>query len=253
MKSDARFPTTQQTWLRECLAESTASEARSRGLRDAREHVMRRYYEPLAAYLGATSYRDIDAPSALVAAFFVDRFGDDTYLQAWKASGLPLRRWLVNGLLFWLRTEVRRRRREERRLGGAHELSLVEHHAGPDAVFEREWARSIVGDACEVVAQVLQREGESQRWVLFCRHVLDGLSYGEVATAHGCEERGLLFDFGAKAVSRQGDFHAPSRSRTRRIRTFRSISACDIRVRGRSAGSAAVLDDPGRHRCERQR
>jgi DNA-directed RNA polymerase specialized sigma24 family protein len=189
MKSDARFPTTQQTWLRECLAESTASEARSRGLRDAREHVMRRYYEPLAAYLGATSYRDIDAPSALVAAFFVDRFGDDTYLQAWKASGLPLRRWLVNGLLFWLRTEVRRRRREERRLGGAHELSLVEHHAGPDAVFEREWARSIVGDACEVVAQVLQREGESQRWVLFCRHVLDGLSYGEVATAHGCDER----------------------------------------------------------------
>jgi DNA-directed RNA polymerase specialized sigma24 family protein len=189
MKSDARFPTTQQTWLRECLAESTASEARSRGLRDAREHVMRRYYEPLAAYLGATSYRDIDAPSALVAAFFVDRFGDDTYLQAWKASGLPLRRWLVNGLLFWLRTEVRRRRREERRLGGAHELSLVEHHAGPDAVFEREWARSIVGDACEVVAQVLQREGESQRWVLFCRHVLDGLSYGEIATAHGCDER----------------------------------------------------------------
>ncbi len=189
MKSDARFPTTQQTWLRECLAESTASEARSRGLRDAREHVMRRYYEPLAAYLGATSYRDIDAPSALVAAFFVDRFGDDTYLQAWKSSGLPLRRWLVNGLLFWLRTEVRRRRREERRLGGAHELSLVEHHAGPDAVFEREWARSIVGDACEVVAQVLQREGESQRWVLFCRHVLDGLSYGEVATAHGCDER----------------------------------------------------------------
>ena len=189
MKSDARFPTTQQTWLRECLAESTASEARSRGLRDAREHVMRRYYEPLAAYLGATSYRDIDAPSALVAAFFVDRFGDDTYLQAWKASGLPLRRWLVNGLLFWLRTEVRRRRREERRLGGAHELSLVEHHAGPDAVFEREWARSIVGDACEAVAQVLQREGESQRWVLFCRHVLDGLSYGEVATAHGCDER----------------------------------------------------------------
>ena len=189
MKSDARFPTTQQTWLRECLAESTASEARSRGLRDAREHVMRRYYEPLAAYLGATSYRDIDAPSARVAAFFVDRFGDDTYLQAWKASGLPLRRWLVNGLLFWLRTAVRRRRREERRLGGAHELSLVEHHAGPDAVFEREWARSIVGDACEVVAQVLQREGESQRWVLFCRHVLDGLSYGEVATAHGCDER----------------------------------------------------------------
>ena len=189
MKSDARFPTTQQTWLRECLAESTASEARSRGLRDAREHVMRRYYEPLAAYLGATSYRDIDAPSALVAAFFVDRFGDDTYLQTWKASGLPLRRWLVNGLLFWLRTEVRRRRREERRLGGAHELSLVEHHAGPDAVFEREWARSIVGDACEVVAQVLQREGGSQRWVLFCRHVLDGLSYGEVATAHGCDER----------------------------------------------------------------
>jgi hypothetical protein len=195
MPSDELFPTTRATWLMDRISDVARVDApASDGLREAREHVMRRYYEPLAAYLSATSYRDVDAPSALVAGFFVDRLSDDTYLVAWKASGMLLRKWLVNGLLFWVRTEVRRRRRtmEREQAGGAAALALeVSGSAALHAerVFEREWARSIVSDACEVVAERLVAEGLADRWQHFRRHVLDGLSYEEVARESACEAR----------------------------------------------------------------
>jgi len=187
MPSDELFPTTRATWLLERIGDTGLAEFEAAtALREAREYVMRRYYEPLSAYLSATSYRDVDAPAALVAGFFVDRLGDDAYLVAWKSSGLPLRKWLVNGLLFWVRTEVRRRRRAIERESSwtmpadDARVDAAERDA-PDAIFEREWARSIVTDACEVVQERLVAEGAADRWHLFRRHVLDGLSYDEVA------------------------------------------------------------------------
>ena len=62
MRSDALFPTTQVTWITlqlEALGRGDEAAA-ERALRDLRDHVMRRYYEPLAAYLSATGYRDVD-------------------------------------------------------------------------------------------------------------------------------------------------------------------------------------------------
>jgi hypothetical protein len=195
MPFDDLFPTTRATWLCDRIGDLARSgTASADGLREAREHVMRRYYEPLAAYLSATSYRDVDAPAALVAGFFVDRLSDDAYLLGWKSSGLPLRKWLVNGLLFWVRTEVRRRRRTmERELaGGAEALALEASGSAAlhaEQVFEREWARSIVSDACEVVAERLVAEGLAARWQHFRRHVLDGLTYEAVARESACEAR----------------------------------------------------------------
>jgi DNA-directed RNA polymerase specialized sigma24 family protein len=195
MPSDDLFPTTRATWLLERIGDAAPTRFETAAaLREAREHVMRRYYEPLSAYLSATSYRDVDAPAALVAGFFVDRLGDDAYLVAWKSSGLPLRKWLVNGLLFWMRTEVRRRRRAlERESSWSMSEGIVQpaadEGAGPDAIFEREWARSIVSDACEVVQERLVAEGASDRWQIFRRHVLDGLSYDDVAREMACDAR----------------------------------------------------------------
>ena len=202
VKSDQLFPTTHATWLTVQLdaLEAAASNIDSvasgpgaaaskpqadRALREVREHVMRRYYEPLCAYLGATSYRDVDAPAALVAGFFVERFADAANLRAWRASGMPLRRWLANGLLLWVRTELRHRRRRV-----AREQPLVGDRidagaASAEAIFEREWARGIVSDACEQVARELAAAGESQRWTLFARHVIDGRTYDEIAREFG--------------------------------------------------------------------
>jgi DNA-directed RNA polymerase specialized sigma24 family protein len=195
MRSDELFPTTHATWLLERIGDAGLSQQEAQAaLREAREHVMRRYYEPLAAYLSATSYRDVDAPAALVAGFFVDRLGDDGYLAAWRSSGLPLRRWLVNGLLFWVRTEVRRRRRTIEResswpLSADSGRLAAAGSETPDAVFEREWARSIVTDACELVQERLVAEGAADRWQHFRRHVLEGLGYDEVAREMSCDAR----------------------------------------------------------------
>ena len=111
VKSDTLFPTTHATWITLQLdaIERGGRDGSEPALRELRDHVMRRYYEPLSAYLAATGYRDVDAPSALVAGYFVERFADSENLGRWRASGLPLRRWLMNGLLLWVRGELRRR------------------------------------------------------------------------------------------------------------------------------------------------
>ena len=187
MKSDTLFPSTHATWITVQLDRVAVGQAADApdALRALRDHVMRRYYEPLSAYLSATGYRDVDAPSALVAGYFVERFTDAESLVKWRSSGLPLRRWLMNGLLLWVRGEIRRRRAQSGR-ETALPPGLVAPVASAEDVFEREWARSIVGDACELVARELEAAGDLRRWRLFARHVIDGRTYEEIASDEGC-------------------------------------------------------------------
>jgi len=187
VKSDTLFPSTHATWITvqlDRIAADPSADAPD-ALRELRDHVMRRYYEPLSAYLSATGYRDVDAPSALVAGYFVERFTDAKSLVKWRSSGLPLRRWLMNGLLLWVRGEIRRRRSREGR-ETALPSNLAASGASAEEVFEREWARSIVSDACELVARELEAGGDSRRWRLFARHVIDGRTYDEIAGEEGC-------------------------------------------------------------------
>lgn len=184
MQSDTLFPTTHATWITVQLDRVAAGDPGD-ALRDLRDHVMRRYYEPLSAYLSATGYRDVDAPSALVAGYFVERFADVESLTNWRSSGLPLRRWLMNGLLLWVRGELRRRRAQSGREIPVSD-SLLAVGASADEAFEREWARSIVTDACELVARELEAAGDLRRWRLFARHVIDGRTYDEIAREESC-------------------------------------------------------------------
>lgn len=186
MQSDTLFPSTHATWITlqlDAIDRGDSSDS-DRAVRALRDHVMRRYYEPLSAYLSATGYRDVDAPSALVAGYFVERFADSANIDRWRLSGLPLRRWLMNGLLLWVRGEIRRRRTHstrERPLAG----DILAETPTAEAVFEREWARGILSDACELVERALHDAGDARRWSLFARHVLDGRTYEEIARETG--------------------------------------------------------------------
>jgi hypothetical protein len=62
MRSDTLFPSTHATWITVQLdaLEQGDEVGADRALRELRDHVMRRYYEPLSAYLSATGYRDGD-------------------------------------------------------------------------------------------------------------------------------------------------------------------------------------------------
>jgi len=109
--SQAEFPTTHATWIAAQLSRGEA------GRTEVHDHVMRRYAAPLRAYVLGSTLRTLDDADALVNGFFVSRLSRGDYLGKWQESALPLRRWLVNGLLL----HARERLREQRRASGVCE------------------------------------------------------------------------------------------------------------------------------------
>jgi hypothetical protein len=200
MSQDEAFPTTHTTWMHQQL--DRGEEVR----RALRSVVMARYFEPLRVYVKGSSYRGLGESAELVSAFFVSRFARDDYLEAWRASGMTLRRWLINGLILSMREEVRRRRRAARRgmndvrdsrgpadpvTGGPDDADPVDQLESPEpdaeAAFERAWAVAILREACEEVETICNADGESDRWLLFRRHVLDGQPYALLVDETGFE------------------------------------------------------------------
>ena len=91
-------------------------------IEDGRAHelaadVMRLYATPLEVYFAATSFRSMGSPSDIVAGFFCSRLSQPTWLADWKArheiDQIPLRRWLLTSLNFYLQEEHRRRQRSQ--------------------------------------------------------------------------------------------------------------------------------------------
>ena len=110
------FPSTHATWIAERVTQcfdGEANPAQARAARDAlNDHVMRRYFEPLRAYAQGSGWRSLGESADLVNGFFASRLEQADYLLRWRDSGLPLRRWLMNGLLLHLH--------ERAQIGRAH-------------------------------------------------------------------------------------------------------------------------------------
>lgn len=185
MSATGDFPTTHATWIDERLAEGETGRAA------LSTHIMSRYAAPLREYAQASSLRSIDDADALVNGFFVTRLSREDYLASWRASGLPLRRWLVNGLLLHARERQRELRKAARDgaespCGGCGCASACESALEPGLepsafeAFERAWSRALLSDACTVAGQELVAEGDGDAWECFRRHNLDGLEYAEI-------------------------------------------------------------------------
>jgi DNA-directed RNA polymerase specialized sigma24 family protein len=174
------FPTTHATWLAERIRAAPD---------EARSHVMERYFEPLCAYARASSVRVLGEPAELVNDFLASRLAESEYLARWTSSGLPLRRWLANGLLTHARnralTESRRRAHggsvapeDLERLAESHETSAL-------LALERAWAVRVMTDAHDRVREELHAEGRGAWWELFRLHSVQGLGYSAAAQATG--------------------------------------------------------------------
>jgi len=184
------FPTTHATWLSERVGVANDEVAR---------HVMERYFEPLRAYVKGSSLRNFGDSADLVNDFFAARLGDANYLERWIASGLPLRRWLLNGLLLHVRNraiaESRRRARGDMGVGGESGGTPGDLAASTEpaamAALERAWAIALVTEAHDRVRAGLVAEHRENWWECFRLHVLHGLPYADacpmagVATVHG--------------------------------------------------------------------
>jgi DNA-directed RNA polymerase specialized sigma24 family protein len=144
------------------------------------EFLMKSYYAPLAAYLAATSFRTLGEPRDLIAGFFASRLAREEWLDAWRASNLRLRRWLVNGLLFYCREEARRRRRD-----ASAEPPEETIPASIDRDFERNYAQYTVRQSFEAARLMCEAEGFLPHWQLFVRHHMDGRNYQQLAKESG--------------------------------------------------------------------
>lgn len=184
------FPSTHGTWI---VSRLDALRGGGLGARDAlaqlNDHVMRRYAGPLAEYVRASSLRSSEEPDEIVNSFFASRLPRDGYLSRWHASGLPLRRWLVNGLLLHARERARSRRMAagdaQRAASVTDAESLERHEPGAYERFEREWARRVLSEAATRAEQGLVAEGRAEAWHAFKRHVIDGVPYDAIARGVG--------------------------------------------------------------------
>jgi len=168
------FPSTQRTFITEAIGRGD--------LLDARNHVMSRAYAPLCAYARASSLRSIASAEDLVGGFFASRFARDEYLVRWlrEHPPVPLRRWLVNGLLFYARERVADERRARRATELAEPSMSIE--SAPWRALERAWRDGVLQAACDRVSELYTREGRTDAWRLFMRHVIDAVAYPALET-----------------------------------------------------------------------
>ena len=173
------FPTTHATTIIEATRSPNAD-----ALAAVAARIIERYAQPLEAYAQGSSLREIGDPRELVHAFLVAKFGSPAscraYLESWNASGLTLRRWMMNGLLLHVRGIVRDARRSREKPLESALGTLTSAEPDPAAMFERAWAKAILAEACAQVEQSLVAEDRDRAWRVFRLHVLDGASYGDL-------------------------------------------------------------------------
>jgi hypothetical protein len=191
------FPSTHATWIdaqltiaedgdRAACAGDGVGRARAEGARDAlRRHLMERYADALRAYVRGSSLREMAEADELVNGFFADVLSRPAFLREWRFHGGPLRRWMINGLLFHARG-IRRdaARRREHGVGDAATLEALapEQEASAVRAFDRAWANALLQSVCERVRASLEAEGETVSFDAFRRHVIDGRTHAEVAS-----------------------------------------------------------------------
>lgn len=163
------FPQTLNTWLCEQIDKTNADVGK------VNRHVMEAYHAPLKAYLLCTSWRRSGEPDEIINGFLADRLDREDFFAKWRASGLRLRRWLVNALHFYLKEQWRRERR--------HDAEPIEDQE-PDHIddqVDRAWARSLVTAACKDAHESCVADDLEGHWQLFVRHHVDGVPYDRCA------------------------------------------------------------------------
>jgi DNA-directed RNA polymerase specialized sigma24 family protein len=181
LPADGVFPATRRDWL---ATQSASGEA---GRRMANIFVMEIYGPALEAYLRGSSYRSLGEAGDLVAGFFASRLDRPDYFARWLTSGLPFRRWLINGFLYHLLEESRTRRH---RAGLTLDVEDETPASEPAAVerFESTWAREVMRRACERAREICVSSGQGVHWDVLVRHHGNGATYEMLASEFGIDE-----------------------------------------------------------------
>jgi len=175
------FPDIDEQWFLKSVREDASPEG------PAFRVVLEGHMKPLAAYLRASSLRDLGDPDEIVMSFLLGVLGDPRNfresMERWAASGVALRRWLMNGLLVYVRARMKERSRKP--------LPTSDALAESDEALplERRWERALAWEimqACFRKTQLtLIAEGRGREWDMFMRHVSEGIPLAELAIQFG--------------------------------------------------------------------
>lgn len=175
LRGQADFPSTNHGWIGTQLALGED------GRRAVVQHVMSSYALPLERYLRGSSYRSAGEPTELVQGFLAERVTIEDFFTRWMESGMKLRRWLMNGFLFYLRETVRRNQRVPQSL----ESDPSDDREAAHRQFEREWGLALVARALERARSSCERRGQRTHWEMLERHYLHGVPYAKLIEEYG--------------------------------------------------------------------
>ena len=179
-KRNEAFPATQIAWIKDRL------DAGEQGRQEVTSHLMEVYAEPLRIYLLGSSFRTAGEPDELINGFFANRLSRADYLDGWRDSGKRLRRWLINGLIFYIKEEFRRRKRDGTPLSREME-SALEAPSSQYRAFDQAWAASIVRRAMADASTTCRQQGLADHWDIFIRHHVQQQPYAVCCKAHGVD------------------------------------------------------------------
>lgn len=145
------------------------------------------YLRPLTRY--ARSLRNVDPTDAedLVHDFLTVRIRRPDYFSDWEKSGRPLRRWLMNGFLFLMRSHRRQQANRRRIEENLARQSAFDTETDEDAFarFERLWTVNLIRRAMDETSRSCIESGLDEHWEVFRRHHIDGLPFRHIAEQRG--------------------------------------------------------------------
>jgi hypothetical protein len=166
------FPQTMRTWIERKL------DLDDPGRLELNAHLMRTYALPLRVYYLGTNLRWLGEPEDVVDGFFADRLGRPDFLDQWRASGMRLRRWLMNGLCYYL-MELRRLRYAERAMSEPAAEPFT-FSGDPDAAVDRAAVVAFVQQAMLDAEARCDANGLEAHWRVFIRHNVDGIPLADL-------------------------------------------------------------------------
>lgn len=180
MPSDV-FPQTLSTWIRDRLLDGSGG-----GRREVDRHVMEVYAFPLRVYFLGTRDRALGEPDEVIQGFFADRLARPEFFAQWQASGLPLRRWLMNALNFYLK-ELRRQNQRGHPGGEADTSEPEAPGADPAAEVDRAFVVSMVRAALRNVQRDCDLNGLGPHWTSFFEHFSLDRAYADIGKDLGVD------------------------------------------------------------------
>lgn len=174
------FPPTLSTWIRDRLMVGPG------GRREVDRHVMEIYAFPLRVYFLGGRDRTLGEPDEVIQGFFADRLSRAEFFAQWQSSGMPLRRWMMNALNFYLK-ELRRANQRGAATSDVDTDDPGTSSGDPNADVERAFVISLVRTSLRNIQRQCETDGQLPHWTSFYEHFYLDRSYADIGLDLGVD------------------------------------------------------------------